>query len=119
MSFVKWIINYVSGTLDYGLRYPFDSSLVIVRYSDANWTKNVENRKSILSAFLFVSDCLVVWLSKKRNSISLSTMEVENIVVGSCCTQLPWMKQMLSDYDSEQGIMNIHCDNSSPINIFF
>ena len=27
------------------------------------------------------------------------------------------MKQMLGDYDIEQGTMNIHCDNSSAINI--
>ena len=59
----------------------------------------------------------MVWLRKKQNSISLSTVETEYIVAGSCCTQLLWMKQMLNDYGIEQRTMNIHCNNSSAINI--
>ena len=59
----------------------------------------------------------MTWLSKKQNSISLSTTKVENIVVRSYYTQLLWMKQMLEDYGIEQGTMNIHYDNSSAINI--
>ena len=59
----------------------------------------------------------MTWLSKKHNSISLSNAEVEYIVVGSCYTQLLWMKQMLKDYENEKGTMNIHNDNSNAINI--
>ena len=67
--------------------------------------------------YLFIGDCLMTWLSKKQNSISLSTTKVENIVVRSYYMQLLWMKQMLEDYGIEQGTMNIHYDNSSAINI--
>ena len=59
----------------------------------------------------------MVWLRKKQNSTSLSTIEIEYIVAGSCCTQLLWMKQVLNDYGIEQRTMNIHCNNSSAINI--
>ncbi|XP_022866024.1 uncharacterized protein LOC111385832 [Olea europaea var. sylvestris] len=54
-----------------------------------------------LSYFLGLQEGVLVfiaWLSKKQNSISLSTAEAEYIAAGSCCTQLLWMKQMLSDY---------------------
>lgn len=57
-------------------------------------------------------------MSKKQNSISLSTAEAENISAGSCCTQLLWMKKMLSDFGIEQGTMTVFCDNTSAINIF-
>ena len=40
----------------------------------------------------FVSDCLVAWLNKKQNSISLSTVEVEYIAIRSHNTELLWMK---------------------------
>ena len=56
-------------------------------------------------------------MSKKQNSISLSTAEAEYIAVGSCCTQLIWMKQMLKDYGIEQDCMTVFCDNTSAINI--
>ena len=59
----------------------------------------------------------MAWLSKKKNSISLSIFEAEYITTRSYCTQLLWMKQMLKDYGIEQGTTNIHYDNSSTTNI--
>ena len=57
--------------------------------------------KTHLVLVFLISDCLVAWLSKKQNSIFLSTVEVEYIVVGSCCTHLLWMKQIMKDYGIE------------------
>lgn len=42
--------------------------------------------------FFSIGDCLMAWLSRKQNLISLSIVEVEYIVVRSCCTQLLQMK---------------------------
>ena len=95
------MICYVSGTLEYGLWYLYDSSIVISSYFNVDWAKNVEDRKNTSSAYFFIGDCLVSWFSKKHNSISLSIVEVEYIAIGSCCTQLLWMKQMLKDYRIE------------------
>ena len=44
-----------------------------------------------------MGESLVSWISKKHTSISLSTTEVEYIVVVQCCTQVEWMKQTLQD----------------------
>ena len=41
---VKGIICYKNGTLDYGLWYPYGSSIVIDGYSDTGWARNVEDR---------------------------------------------------------------------------
>ena len=117
LMFVKRIIHYINGTLDYGLWYPYDSSIVIIGYSDVDWAENVEDRKGTFSAYFFIGDCIVAWLSKKQNFISLSTTKTKYIVVWSYCTQLLWMKQMLKDYGIEQRTMSIQYDNSSAINI--
>ena len=63
--------------------------------------KMLRIEKTHLVLFFFIGDCLVSWFSKKHNSISLSIVEVEYIAIGSCCTQLLWMKQMLKDYRIE------------------
>ena len=55
-------------------------------------------------------------MSKKKNSVSLSTVEAEYIAVGSC-SQLLWMKKLLSDYGISQDTMVVYCDNSSAIDI--
>ena len=101
LTTVKRIIYYITGTLDYGLCYPYDSSLVIARYSDVDWVGNVVDRKNTSSTCFFIGDCPMAWLSKKQNSISLSTTETEYIVAGDCYTQLFWMKQMLKDHGIE------------------
>ena len=93
LTTVKRIIHYINGTLDYGLCYPYDSSFVIVGYYDVDWVGNVVDRKNTSSIYFFISDCLMAWLIKKQNSISLSTTEAEYIVVGSCYTQLLWIKE--------------------------
>ena len=107
--FVKRIIHYINGTLDYSLWYPYDSSLLIVGYFDVYWVENIEDRKKqyLVFVFIFIDDCLMAWFSKKQNSISLSTTKAKYIVVGNCCMQLLWMKQMLKDYGIEQGTMNV------------
>ena len=56
-------------------------------------------------------------MSKKQNSVSLSTAETEYIAVESCCSQLLWMKKVLTDYGISQDTMVVYCDNSSAIDI--
>ena len=56
-------------------------------------------------------------MSKKQNSISLSTAEAEYIVAGSCCTQLLWMKKLLHEYEIPQEMMSVFYDNTSAINL--
>ena len=60
---------------------------------------------------------LVTWMSKKQNSISLSTAEAEYIAARSCCSQLLWMKKLLGDYGLSHETMVVYCDNSSAIDI--
>ena len=56
-------------------------------------------------------------MSKKQNSISLSTAEAEYIVAGSCCTKLLWMQKLFYDYYICQEHLIIYCDNTNAINI--
>lgn len=96
LSVVWRIIRYVNGTVDYGILYSRDSKLDLAGYSDVDWAGNADDRKNTSGGCLYIGVNLV--MSKKQNSISLSTADTEYITAGSCCTQLLWMKQMLSDY---------------------
>ena len=65
----------------------------------------------------FLGDKLISWFSKKQTSIATSTAEIEYMAAGSCCAQILWMKQQLSDYDVEANETPIFCDNTSAIAI--
>ena len=56
-------------------------------------------------------------MSKKQNSVSLSTAKAEYIAATSCCAQLLWMKKLLHDYGISQDIMCVFCDKTSAINL--
>jgi len=49
--------------------------------------------------------------------VSLSTVEAEYIAASSSCSQLVWMKQMLKEYNVEQNVLTLYCENLSAINI--
>ena len=88
LNAVKRIIKYVGGTCDYGLFYSKESNLSLAGFSDSDWAGNADDRKSTTGGCFYVGANLVVWMSKKKNFVSLSTTEAEYIVVGSCCSQL-------------------------------
>ena len=88
MTALKRIIKYVKTTAEFGVWYNKDTNDVLAGYSDADWARNADDRKSTSGGCFYVGDNLVSWMSKKQNSISLSTVEAEYIAASSCCTQL-------------------------------
>ena len=86
MIALKRIIKYVKITADFGVWYSKDTNDVIAGYSDVDWARNADDRKSTLRGCFYVGNNLVSWMSKKQNSISLSIAEAEYIATGSCCT---------------------------------
>ena len=86
-------------------------------FSDSDWADNADDKKSTIGGCFYVGANLVAWMSKKQNSVSLSTAEAEYIAAGSCCSQLLWMKKVLTDYGTSQDTMVVYCDNSSAIDI--
>jgi hypothetical protein len=57
----------------------------------------------------------VSWVSKKQNSVALSTAEAEYIAAGHCCAQLLWMRQTLRGYGYKLTKVPLLCDNESAI----
>ena len=115
---MKRIIHYINGTLEYGLWYSKDSNDCLVGYLDADWAGSVDDRKITSGECFYLETNLVSRMSKKQNSVSLSTTIAEYIAAGSCYTQLLWMKKLLHDYGILQETISVFCGNTSAINIF-
>ena len=117
MIALKRIIKYVKTTANFGVWYRKDTNDVLAGYSDADWARNADDRKSTSRCCFYVGNNLVSWISKKQNYIYLSTAEAEYIAVDSCCTQLLWMQKLLHNYGICQEHLTIYCDNTSATNI--
>eukprot|EP00253_Pinus_taeda_P002650 PITA_02650 len=115
---VKRIFKYLQGTQNFGLWYPRDTYLTLHAYTDVDWARSVDDRKSTSDGAFFMGSRLVSWFNKKQSSIALSTAEVEYVAVASCCKQILWMMQTLQDIQITcTPPISILCDNTSAISI--
>ena len=89
----------------------------LVGYSDSDYAGCKVERKSTLGTRQLLGRSLVLWSSKKQNSVALSTAEAEYISVGSCCAQVLWMKTTLSDFRIKFKKVPLLCDNESAIKL--
>jgi hypothetical protein len=94
---VKRIFRYLVHTPNLGLWYPKGSTFDFIGYSDSNYACCKVDRKSTTRTFHFLGRSLMLWSSKKQNSVALSIAEAEYVAAGACCAQVLWMKQTLSD----------------------
>ena len=65
MIALKRIIKYVKTTANFGVWYNKDTNDVLTRYSEADWAKNADDRKSTSGGWFYVGNNLVSWMSKK------------------------------------------------------
>jgi hypothetical protein len=70
---IKRIFRYLKGTTEFGLWYPKGNEMTMVTYVDADWERNIDNRRSTSEETFYLGDFHVSWLSRKQSSISFST----------------------------------------------
>jgi len=111
----KRILKYVKGTTNVGLWYPNEATLKIKGYSDSDFVGCKLDRKSASGTWHLFGARLISWNSKKRACVALSTTEAEYIAFGSCCAQISWLKQQLSDFGFKVTKVPLFCDNTNAI----
>jgi hypothetical protein len=111
---VKIILRYLVHTPNFGLWYPKGSNFDL---SDVDYAGCKLDRKSTLETCQFLGSSLVSRDSKKQNSVALSIVEAEYIVIGHCCAQLLRMRQTLRDYGYKLNKVPLLCDNESAIHM--
>ena len=95
---VKRILRYLKGTVDFGLWYPRGARFDFISYSNVDWEGCVDGKKSNNECEFLLGNCMVSCVTRKYNSISLSTTEVEYIAATECCIHIIWMKRLFKIY---------------------
>ena len=113
----KRILRYLKHTPNVGLWYPKGARFELNGYSDSYYAGCKVERKSTSGTCQLLERSLVSWSLKKQNSIALSTAKVEYISAGSCCAQLLWMKDTLSDFEIKFKQVPLLCDNESAMKL--
>lgn len=106
-TYMKRTFKYMSATTDYSIWFTDDTSSNLFGFRDAYLAGNAEDWKSTSGGCFFLRNNILLWFSKKLKNISLSTLEVECIVIRSSCTHVIWIKQMLEVYGVQQDVMTL------------
>ncbi|GJY40773.1 uncharacterized mitochondrial protein-like protein [Tanacetum coccineum] len=84
---VKRIFRYLKGKPTLGLWYSRDSPFELVAYTDSDYARATQDRKSTTGGCQFLGNRLISWQCKKQTVVATSTTEAEYVAAASCCGQ--------------------------------
>ena len=110
-------MRYLKGKTNLVLWYPTGDSLILKGFADADYAGHMVDRKSTYGMPHFLGPCLISWVTRKHNSVALSTVEAEYVASASSCAQLLLIKHHLNEFAIKTGCIPILRDNTSAMNM--
>lgn len=115
-SFMKRIIHYIQGTLNYGLRINAYVAKLLVAYLDANWGDCPDSRRFTSWYYVFLGDNLMSWFSKWKFTIYHWSVEVAYHKVAYVVSEASWIHNLLLEiYEPILKATVVYCDNISDV----
>lgn len=115
-AFMKRIIRYLQGTIDYGIRIIKSGVHSLVAYSDADWGGCPDSRRSTSGYCVFLGNNLLSWSSKRQPTISRSSAEAEYRAVANAVAEATWIRNLLLELHVPLRTASVvYCDNVSAV----
>ena len=114
-SALKRIVRYIWGTLDHGLQLFASRSRGLVAYSD-DWAGCPTTRCSTSRYCVFLGSNILYWSSKRQDTTSRSSTEVEYRCVANVVAETSWLRNLLHEllYPPLSATL-VYCDNVSVV----
>lgn len=93
---LKDVLRYLKDTLDFGLHY-HGNYMDFEAWSDADWARDQDKRRSRSGIVLTMGGNPVVWMSRMQPTVAVSTAEAEFYALSECARAVQWCKQVLSE----------------------
>jgi hypothetical protein len=116
LNAAKRILRYIKGTINEGMFYTSSTNFNLVGYSDSDWGRDLDERKSTTGFVFFMGDTSFIWSSKKQSIVMLSSCEAEYVAANSAVCHLIWLRNMLNHLRfPQEDPTKIYIDNRSAI----
>ncbi|KAF5458652.1 hypothetical protein F2P56_022665 [Juglans regia] len=107
----KRVLRYLKGSLNHGLMFT-KGSLTLNAYSDSDWARNPDDRRSITGYAIYLGPCLISWSAKKQTVVSKSSTEAEYRSLALTTAELYWIRMLLQELKVPITIApTLWCDN--------
>ena len=114
----KRILRYLQGTRDFGLFYKKGEKLELFGFTDNDYARDQDDRRSTSGYVFMLGTGAVSWSSKKQQIVSLSTIEAKFITAIVCACQAIWLRRILEELQFKQvEATTVFCDNNSAIKL--
>ncbi|XP_065625255.1 secreted RxLR effector protein 161-like [Quercus suber] len=114
----KKVIRYLQGIKDYMLTFRRFDNLEVIGYSDSDFARGVDSRKSIFGYLFMLTRRAISWKSSKQTITATSTMETEFMVCFEATVHGLWLWNFilgLGIVNFISKILRIYCDNSATV----
>jgi hypothetical protein len=86
--------------------------VIISVFVDANHASNIITRCSHTGIFIFVKNALIIWFSKKQNTVEVATFGSEFVALQICKEMIVALQYKLRMFGVPiEGPANVFCDN--------
>ncbi|GJS22982.1 ribonuclease H-like domain-containing protein [Tanacetum coccineum] len=113
---MKRVLRYLRETTDLGLQLFRSTTSQLIAYSDADWAGCPARRRSTSGYCVFLSDNLLTWSSKRQDTLSRSSAEVEYRGVTNAIVETSWIRNLFYElYTPLFTTTLVYCDNVSVV----
>ena len=111
---VQHILCYLKGAPGRGIQYSNHGHNRIECFTDADWARSKEDRRSTSGYCVFVGGNLVSWKSKKQGVVSRSSAKSEYKAMTQSACEIMWLHQLLVEVSIKTVVpAKLWCDNQA------
>ncbi|KAL5824888.1 hypothetical protein ACOSQ3_020951 [Xanthoceras sorbifolium] len=97
---------------------PNQQAIGLMGYSDSDWGRDPEERKSTTGYVFYFGSTAFTWTSKKQPIVALSSCEAEYVAVSFIVCEAIWLRNLLAGLNhTQEGSTMIYVDNKSAIEL--
>ncbi|KAK1415826.1 hypothetical protein QVD17_31614 [Tagetes erecta] len=115
----KKVLRYLQGTKDYKLTYKRSDNLEVVGYSDSDFAKCKDDKRSTSGYVFMLAGGPISWKSHKQQLTTTSTMMAEYVAVYNATCHGMLLRNLIAGLKVINSIskpLKIYCDNSAAVN---
>jgi hypothetical protein len=97
MTAAKNILRYLKGTINYGLCISNEIDYKLTSYTDANYARDLDTRRSTYGIIHKLGNSPIEWSSKRQPTVALSTTEAEYRVLSKAAKDIVHLRRLLTE----------------------